>query len=133
MAGTHWNEENLTIANGLVPSGVIAPWEGTTPPPGWALCNGQNGTPDLRDRFIVGAGNEYSVGATGGASSITHSHTYSLRTTDWPKAKDAAAETLGRNMRAARPEHYHTATGTSGSVTLDNRPPYYALAFIMKL
>src|SRR5690606_16720903 len=52
-------------------------------PEGWALCDGTNGTPDLRDRFIVGAGREYAVGARGGAKEVTlttaqmpkHSHT----------------------------------------------------------
>lgn len=53
--------------NAGVPSGVIALWFGAvnTIPAGWALCNGV-GTPDLRDRFIVGAGASYGVGATGG-------------------------------------------------------------------
>ena len=59
-------------------------WSGSVAniPFGWALCNGSNGTPDLRNRFIVGAGNTYAVGATGGTAnaSITvvsagsHSH-----------------------------------------------------------
>ena len=35
-------------------------------PVGYYLCNGSNGTPDLRDRFVVGAGNTYAVGNTGG-------------------------------------------------------------------
>lgn len=37
-----------------IPVGVICMWSGTVFPPGWALCNGTNGTPDLRGRFIVG-------------------------------------------------------------------------------
>src|SRR5690606_9453998 len=65
--------------------GVIVMWSGSADniPEGWALCDGTNGTPDLRDLFIVGAGREYAVGATGGAKEVTlttaqmpkHSHT----------------------------------------------------------
>lgn len=57
-----------------VPSGVIAMWSGNilAPPSGWAVCDGNNGTPDLRDRFIVGSGGKYGVKSTGGSE--THSH-----------------------------------------------------------
>ena len=46
-----------------VPSGTILPWYGAlgSIPTGYALCNGSNGTPDLRDRFLVGAGSSYSL------------------------------------------------------------------------
>lgn len=54
-----------------VPSGVISMWSGSlaTIPSGWSLCDGTNGTPDLRDKFIVGAGSSYSVSDTGGENS----------------------------------------------------------------
>lgn len=57
-----------------VPTGVILLWSGAVAaiPSGWALCDGTLGTPDLRDRFLVGAGGAYAVGATGGASVHTH-------------------------------------------------------------
>ena len=45
-------------------------YNGSTAPSGWAICNGQNGTPDLRNRFIVGTG-AYNLGNTGGANSVT--------------------------------------------------------------
>ena len=48
-------------------------WSGTTAPAGWALCDGNGGTPDLRNRFVVGSGSTYASGNTGG--STTHSHT----------------------------------------------------------
>ena len=50
-----------------IPTGLIAIWSGSTGsiPSGWVLCNGSNGTPDLRNSFILGAGNSYSVGQTG--------------------------------------------------------------------
>ena len=56
---------------GAVPAGIIVMWSGATNaiPSGWYLCNGANGTPDLRDRFVIGAGSGYGVGATGGESS----------------------------------------------------------------
>jgi hypothetical protein len=54
-----------------IPAGGIIIWSGSIGaiPTGYYLCNGQNGTPDLRDRFVVGAGNTYAVGNTGGFTS----------------------------------------------------------------
>lgn len=74
--GTNW------VATQLVPTGVITLWYGSVAsiPTGWYLCNGTNGTPDLRDRFIVGAGSTYAVAATGGsadATLVSHNHTVS--------------------------------------------------------
>lgn len=69
------------------PSGGIIMWSGSIAsiPSGWYLCNGSNGTPNLQDRFVIGAGNAYAVNATGGATTATlsntnlpsHTHTYS--------------------------------------------------------
>jgi microcystin-dependent protein len=55
-----------------VPVGTIAMWAGAEQDihPNWAICDGENGTPDLRDRFIVGAGSFYTNGETGGRSSV---------------------------------------------------------------
>lgn len=119
----------------LVPVGTICMWSGAvnTIPTGWAICNGSNGTPDLRDRFIVGAGSTYSVGATGGEA--THTLT---------------VEEIPSHRHSISAKTYNTARGTGGSVNLvdptsnytgytgggqahENRPPYYALAYIMKL
>lgn len=63
-----------------VPAGGIIMWSGAinTIPEGWALCDGTNGTPNLRDRFIIGAGNGYAVGATGGET------THTLTTSEMP-------------------------------------------------
>jgi hypothetical protein len=54
-----------------IPSGSIIRWSGSigSIPVGYYLCNGSNGTPDLRDRFVIGAGNSYAVGNTGGFTS----------------------------------------------------------------
>jgi microcystin-dependent protein len=62
-------------------SGMIMLWSGSVAsvPTGWVLCNGSNSTPDLRDRFVVGAGSGYAVGATGGsANAIVVAHTHSI-------------------------------------------------------
>ena len=71
------------VAQAAFVVGQVIMWYGNVNniPSGWALCNGQNGTPDLRDRFVVGAGSTYALGATGGAASANtsnaggHSHT----------------------------------------------------------
>lgn len=65
-----------------IPTGVIVMWSGSVAsiPSGWLLCNGSSGTPDLRDRFIVGAGGTYAVAATGGSANaivVSHTHTAS--------------------------------------------------------
>ena len=54
----------------VVPTGFIGMWSGSasTIPTGWALCDGTNGTPNLTDRFVLGAGKAYQPGATGGAA-----------------------------------------------------------------
>lgn len=58
---------------GSLPTGSIAIWSGSsgTIPSGWRICDGTNGTPDLRNRFVVGAGSTYAVAATGGVTSVT--------------------------------------------------------------
>jgi hypothetical protein len=69
-----------------LPSGVIAIWSGAVGaiPSGWVICDGLNSTPDLRDRFIIGAGSTYAVDATGGAATtstvVAHTHTLSGNT-----------------------------------------------------
>jgi len=62
---------NLSVEG--IPAGVIVLWSGSTGtiPSGWVICDGTNSTPDLRDRFIVGAGNSYAVDATGGSNTVT--------------------------------------------------------------
>ena len=76
----------FVLANS-VPSGMIALWSGSvaTIPSGWYLCNGSNGTPDLRDRFVVGAGSTYAVADTGGSANaivVSHTHTATSTVTD---------------------------------------------------
>ncbi|MCB4790702.1 MAG: hypothetical protein LHV68_02330 [Elusimicrobia bacterium] len=113
----------------LLPAGSIIMWSGSVAsiPSGWALCNGANGTPDLRDRFIVGAGSSYSVGGVGG--NVTHTHTYNGTVGNPDKTCTLDVGTAG----SATPiDHKH---GFSFTTTENNNtvPPYYALCFIMKL
>ena len=75
------NLNNSTLAY-VVPIGGIIMWSGSIAniPTGWALCDGSSGTPDLRNKFIVGAGSTYAVAASAGSADaviVTHSHTYS--------------------------------------------------------
>jgi microcystin-dependent protein len=82
--GTTWTS---SAAGGAFVAGMILLWSGSIAsiPSGWALCNGTSGAPDLRDRFVIGAGNTYAVNATGGATTVTlaeanlpsHTHTFS--------------------------------------------------------
>ena len=129
-------------AGSSVPSGGIIIWSGAANaiPSGWYLCNGSNGTPDLRNRFIVGAGSGYSVGNTGGADSVT------LTTTQIPSHDhnvDVLAEfasTHGTWQVGGGYRQVHTGgthrkpitSDTGGGGSHENRPPYYALCYIMK-
>lgn len=101
-----------------VPTGVIALWSGSTAsiPSGWVICDGLNGTPDLRDRFIVGAGNSYAVAATGGSNTVTlstnnlpgHTHT---GTTD---SSGAHTHTLSGNTSSTG-AHTHNVSGNTST------------------
>ncbi len=152
------------ITNGGAPSGLIAMWSGSiaTIPAGWYLCNGANGTPDLRNKFIVGAGSTYAVAATGGsADAIVVSHTHTATTSSTSLTGEISSQYAngsnyggttgvfsqtnyqvdgdGGESRAGRTiyfdgTHSHTTTvsSTGSSGTNANLPPYYALAYIMK-
>lgn len=189
-ATTFWSLTNLqTLKSQLdaaaqhhVPTGAIMMWSGSIAniPTGWALCNGQNGTPDLQGRFIVGAttgivmfdsiGYNYPVGTTGGKNRVN------LTADQMPKHNhDTSSSVSDGNISISGGEHNHTTpsawTETSGSsgrkitwtadndsltniqtnngggghshtVPLkargngeahENRPVFYALAYIMKV
>ncbi len=81
-----------------LPSGVILMWSGTQIPTGWALCDGQNGTPDLRSRFIVGAGADYAPNQFGEPD--VHAHTIAMPNT--PLTTNAA----GAHNHAPPPQWY---------------------------
>lgn len=159
-AGTNSTQIATTafvISNG-VPSGAILMWSGSvaTIPSGWYLCNGTNGTPNLTDRFIIGAGNTYSVGASGGSKDaivVNHTHTASsVSTVVDPGHKHGLGSTGTTNPDIAYSAsvvstvsrytddaftgisvNTDTTVQTTGASGTDaNLPPYYALCFIMK-
>ena len=176
--------------NAAVPTGFIGMWSGSVAsiPSGWALCDGTSGRPDLRNRFIVGAGSSYSPGATGGADSVslttanlpshshsfsgntgghsndhahyfvtssvgdhTHGYTATYRTSGFDVEDgnsfvlyEAGATTSGAGAHnhdgwtgGVNSNHTHGFSGNTSAVgsgsAIENRPPYYALAFIIKL
>jgi microcystin-dependent protein len=216
IANTAYVRGELTT---LIPSGIILLWSGSTAsiPSGWVLCNGSNSTPDLRDRFVVGAGSTYAVNATGGANTVTldatmipahthtvsatgttggqsanHTHTFSGTTSGQSNthshavsdpghfhdansgqpglgegaigggntvqqnagSENTSTNTTGISVGNANADHSHTYSGTTATVSADhnhtvtvsgttgngtggglaheNRPPYFALAYIMK-
>lgn len=185
-AGTNTTQIATTafaIANGF-PAGGIIMWSGSIAsiPLGFRLCDGGGGTPDLRDRFIVGAGSAYTPGNTGGSASVTPSGSITGSTGDtalteaqmpkhyhrlWGPAAisgfvqapvngagvfnggtpddsantygsysvggaDAGSGGAGTGTSNGTPHNHSLSAGFSGNAQ-DNRPPYYALAYIMKL
>jgi microcystin-dependent protein len=149
-----------------VPIGGIIMWSGTSVslPPNWKVCDGTSGTPDLRDRFIVGAGSTYSVGNTGGATTVTlttaqmpsHNHTgntstngdhahnywqpnivnFSLQsnTNDFAgRTKEYVTENGGTTTTNGNHNHSFTTNSSGSGQSHENRPPYYALYYIMKI
>ncbi|HOF88945.1 MAG TPA: hypothetical protein PLZ36_12720, partial [Armatimonadota bacterium] len=129
--------DGTASAAGNVPVGGIIAWSGSIAsiPENWALCDGTGGTPDLRDRFVVGAGNGYAVGATGGAATHTlsvaempaHTHTMPQQS----GAIGVLVETTVENISNRTASTYATSS-TGGGEAHENRPPYYALAWIMR-
>ena len=114
-----------------IPSGGIILWSGAADaiPSGFVLCDGNNSTPDLRNRFVVGAGDSYAVDATGGAATDSISLSIS-GTTGTPSATGKAQFTNNINLFGTS-THTHSFSG-SGTATVDTLPPYYALCYIMK-
>jgi microcystin-dependent protein len=160
----------------MVPKGAVIMWSGVIDPNGfpevdgvadtrWHICDGDVGTPDLRDRFVVGAGSTHAAGDTGGLSEVTltvdqlpshghafsgttstgglHSHTYDDRLcanrqsilTGPGHAANEDWDIYGPYWTDDAGDHSHTFNGTTASVgsgtAHENRPPYYALTFIM--
>ena len=144
-------------------TGMIILWYGNTGniPTGFVLCDGSNSTPDLRDRFVVGAGSAYSPGNSGGSSSVTlsesqlpsHNHSASSSVNDpghhheyidqyvvinngyrpWPASNNDCAQRNIDTTNATTGITVSTTIGNTGSGSaIENRPPYYALCYIMK-
>ena len=95
-------------------------------PSGWTLCDGTLGTPDLRNSFIVGAGDTYAIAATGGGTIHRHTSAFEAHSHFLSPGGDIAA---GLDFGAdTDPADLSGYTNYS-----NNMPPYYALAYIMKL
>lgn len=62
------------VTNAFFPSGAIAIWTGSSIPAGWVLCDGNNGTPDLTNRFVRGADGDTTGNAIRGQASGNNSH-----------------------------------------------------------
>jgi hypothetical protein len=136
-----------------IPAGGIFLWSGSigSIPAGYVLCNGSNGTPDLRDRFVVGAGSTYAVNATGGsADAVVVTHTHAATVTDPGHSHTIATDLTKTDLVGGGSNTIFTrqagTTTTSTAVTgisvtnanagvsgtNANLPPYYALCYIMK-
>jgi len=147
------------IGNGTIPIGGIIMWSGSvaTIPTGWALCDGTNSTPNLVDRFVIGASSGtgdttypgLSVDATGGSADAVvvehnhgvtqtdHSHGLSRNTSNGPSTTQTGnyltagdQGVSGDSTNGAQANITINDAGVSG--TNANLPPYYALAFIMR-
>lgn len=134
----------------VLPAGMIVMWGGEVVPNGWALCDGENGTPDLRDRFIVGAGSDYAVGDSGGTQEVylteeqmpSHRHGSGDLDINSPTVVDllnynnntlSLANSISKGV-TTKTLQIEGQTGYAGNGdAIDIRPPYYALAFIIKL
>lgn len=128
--------------NDLIPKGVIVMWSGNISeiPAGWALCDGNGGRPDLRDRFIVGAGKDYTVKQIGGEAyhALTidempaHTHTTPFYNGYYVSFWVNSGEIM-TNKKNDDGVTNRRSNEVGGSQPHENRPPYYALCFIIKL
>jgi hypothetical protein len=152
-----------TSTGTTIPTGMISLWYGAigSVPTGWYLCDGSNGTPDLRNKFVVGAGSTYAVAATGGSTdAIVVSHTHTATSTSTSTVTDpghthtipatqvvtssgpnaiedgtvSGSYTVPSNTTGVTVATSTSTTNASTGVsgTNANLPPYYALAYVMK-
>lgn len=154
------DEKLGSMEGSSIPRGLIAMWNGTQVPNGWALCNGQIvddlQTPDLSGKFVVGwqSGNEdYNlIGNTGGQDKVTlttpeiPSHVHNFADAYYIEANDGiginGSQWIGNNLygsnKTDRDNSYvalwdHDTRAVGGGQPHENRPPYYVLAYIIKL
>jgi len=153
--GTQFQLLNPAVS---IPAGVITMWSGTiaTIPSGWLLCNGSNSTPDLRNKFVIGAYSDTSgvayttitgantqTGGTKDAIVVSHTHTLTdpghthvyatyLAATNGGTVNTGLINNLSNTNTTQSATTGITLATTGSSGTDQNLPPYYALAFIMK-
>lgn len=146
LPSAEWNTHVTDQKARGIPSGVIAMWHGLIAniPTGWVLCNGSNGTPDLRSIFVRGAPNATEAGGTGGADTHTlsaaelpahdhgaagshthnaigtHVHTVPMGVPDYPAGSYAGTsnESSGTVNTGAGGGHTHAADGTHTHVSV---------------
>lgn len=134
----HLSQDLSYLVN--APIGAIMIWSGTenNVPEGWSICNGQNGTVDLRDKFVLDAGESHNVGETGGSEEVTLTvaqmpkHNHQIETFIY----DSGSGTV-KIKRAVQPDG--TATMPINAMSIagssqphPNMPPYYTLLYIQK-
>ena len=138
-----YNTDMLTVSGltitgnkfNLLPKGIVVAYSGSPVPVGWLMCDGQNGTPDLRSRFIFGAGWGTALNSTGGSATHTltidempsHNHI-------GPKVRglDKVAGGSGIDDSTGYVGYGAYTSSTGGSKPHNNMPPFYALYYIMK-
>lgn len=154
-----WQDENAPVevsgavtagkfaGDGIAPVGSIVMWQNSdTLPPGWALCDGKDGRPNLIDRFLVGVGGEenYGYGQMGGADTVAlswdemppHTHTYTTASTRDYHFKGLAWSGSdwwqNSNENPGKCKNGYTDSYGNGEAH-ENRPPYYAMVFIIRV
>ncbi len=145
-----YNMDKYRYINNIInPVGMITMWAGTVPPIGWALCDGTNGTPDLKGRFIVGYDRNDSdynaIGKNSGQKEVTltapqmpiHNHNVQLVGIDlFPDPGFTAIQPTATGINYNKGDGGVTGDildNAGGGLPHENRPPYYTLAYIIKL
>lgn len=137
-----YKRQPLTGGEGAgIPSGVIVAYSGTseTIPEGWAVCDGENGTPDLRGRFILGVSEKHPLAEVGGEENVTltvgqmPAHEHSLNAQVVTDFSSAMKDLQSGKDRGTLSKQFVKATATGGGQPHNNMPPFYALIYIMKL
>jgi hypothetical protein len=131
-----------------LPAGVIVMWSGNldTIPAGWALCDGSQNTPDLRNRFVLGAGTAEYTGSIGGSRTHQHREREHTHQIDPPVSRmrqvygnSGYPRTRSRNHSYTVPEQtanrrsFKSGPAAVAPDSVSHLPPYYNIAFIMKL
>jgi microcystin-dependent protein len=161
--------DQLTVGGSfnIIPKGIIVNWSGSILPPGWTLCDGTNGTPNLSGKFVLGMGSNKILGTTGGEENVVlnvnqipkHAHPvhigYHSEADDFDNSRcstnsvfneDGSLTTTGakwgyRNQFGTGVSDWDNSICTKpagtgpigGNLAHNNMPPYYVLAYIMKL